>query len=78
MLFNLPHVRALVHEVRESLGARAPRIVGGGGAFRLCPAFCAEIGVAGPAADVAAAVQLCADDGRSASSSAASKRAASI
>ncbi len=67
MLFNLPHVRALVQEVRERLGARAPRIVVGGGAFRLCPGFCDEIGVAGPAADVAAAVQLCAGDGYPAS-----------
>ncbi len=78
MLFNLPRVRALVHEVRESLGARAPRIVVGGGAFRLCPAFCAEIGVANPAADVAAAVQLCAADDRSGSSSASSKDAAPV
>lgn len=77
MLFNLPRVRALVHEVRESLGTRAPHIVVGGAAFRLCPGFCAEIGVAGPAADVAAAVQLCADDGRSVSS-AASKGAARV
>lgn len=42
------------------------------------PAFCAEIGVAGPAADVAETVHLCADDGRSASSSAASKGAAPV
>lgn len=63
MLFNLPQVRALVHEVRESLGARAPRIVVGGGAFRLCPAFCVELGIFGPAPDVAAAVQLCGADG---------------
>jgi hypothetical protein len=60
MLFNLPHVRALIGEVRESLGARAPRIVLGGGAFRLCPEFCAELGVEGPAADVVAAIALCA------------------
>ena len=60
MLFNLPHVRALVLEVREKLGARAPRIVVGGSAFRLCDSFCAELGVEGPAADLRAAVQLCA------------------
>ena len=60
MLFNLPHVRALVLEVREKLGARAPRIVVGGGAFKLCDGFCAELGVEGPAADLRAAVQLCA------------------
>ncbi len=60
MLFNLPHVRTLVEEVRETMGARAPRIVVGGGAFRLCPEFCAQIGVEGPAKDVIAAVKLCA------------------
>ena len=60
MLFNLPHVRELVRDVRETLGALAPRIVVGGGAFRLYPGFCAEIGVDGPAADVVAAVELCA------------------
>jgi methanogenic corrinoid protein MtbC1 len=27
MLFNLPHVRELVRDVRESLGANAPRII---------------------------------------------------
>lgn len=60
MLFNLPHVRALVLEVREKLGDRAPRIVVGGGAFRRCDGFCAELGVEGPAADLRAAVELCA------------------
>ncbi|HEX8679910.1 MAG TPA: cobalamin-dependent protein [Chthoniobacterales bacterium] len=60
MLFNLPQVRALVHEVREKLGAGAPRIVVGGGAFRLCPEFCTEMEVIGPASDVVTAVQLCA------------------
>jgi hypothetical protein len=60
MLFNLPHVRELVRDVRESLGANAPRIIVGGSAFRLCPEFCAEIGVEGPAADLVSAVQLCA------------------
>lgn len=60
MLFNLPHVRALVLEVREKLGPRAPRIVVGGGAFRQCDSFCAELGVEGPAGSLRAAVQLCA------------------
>ena len=60
MLFNLPQVRELVRDVRASLGANAPRIVVGGAAFRLCAGFCAEIGVEGPAPDLAAAVQLCA------------------
>ena len=60
MLFNLPHVRALVLEIRDKLGSRAPRIVVGGGAFKLCGNFCAELNVEGPAADVRAAVQLCA------------------
>jgi hypothetical protein len=60
MLFNLPQVRALVHEVREKLGAGAPRIVVGGSAFRLCPEFCTEMEVIGPAGDVVTAVQLCA------------------
>lgn len=60
MLFNLSHVRALVEEVRSSLGAAAPRIVVGGGAFRACPEFCSELGVDGPATDVCAAVELCA------------------
>ncbi len=61
MLFNLPHVRALVGQVRERLGARAPRIVVGGGAFRDCADFCSELGVEGPAGDVVAAVKLCAN-----------------
>ena len=60
MLFNLPHVRALVLEVREKLGSRAPRIVVGGGAFRLSAHFCAELRLEGPAADLRSAVQLCA------------------
>jgi methanogenic corrinoid protein MtbC1 len=60
MLFNLPQVRALVLEVRDKLGSRAPRIVVGGGAFKLCDSFCAELNVEGPAADVRAAVELCA------------------
>ena len=60
MLPNLPRVRSLVEEVRASLGARAPRIMVGGGAFRSSAAFCDELAVEGPGLDVADALRLCA------------------
>ena len=60
MLFNLPHVRSLVENIRGTPRFGAPRIVVGGGAFRSCASFCGELGVDGPAQDVADALRLCA------------------
>jgi MerR family transcriptional regulator, light-induced transcriptional regulator len=58
MLFNLPKVTALVAAVREKLADRAPRIVLGGGAFRLAPDLYKELGVEGFAPDLREALTL--------------------
>jgi methanogenic corrinoid protein MtbC1 len=44
LVANLPAAADLVREVHARLGARAPRIVLGGAAFRLTPSFALEIG----------------------------------
>jgi MerR family transcriptional regulator, light-induced transcriptional regulator len=58
MLFNVPKVRALMDEVRESLGPDAPRVILGGGAFRSASDLWREIGADGCALDLRQALTL--------------------
>jgi len=46
ILFNVPHVRALIAEVGNRFGAAAPQIVVGGAAFRDLPADISALGSA--------------------------------
>lgn len=57
MLFNIPNVRRLIAQVR-ALPGRNLRIILGGCAFRSAPDLYRELGAAGVALDVRAALQL--------------------
>lgn len=58
MIFNVPKVRQLIDDVRQTFGDRAPNIVLGGSAFRAAPALSAELGAAGFAPDLRSARAL--------------------
>ncbi len=58
MIFNLPKVRQLIDDVRDTFGDRAPHIILGGSAFRAAPALSAELGAAGFATDLRSARAL--------------------
>ncbi|MDY0269560.1 cobalamin B12-binding domain-containing protein [Trichloromonas sp.] len=58
MLFNLPQVIALVERLRAELGTAAPRIILGGGAFRLLPELPAELKVDAVATELRQGVEL--------------------
>lgn len=58
MLFNLPQVIELVERTRTELGAAAPRIILGGGAFRLLPELPAELKVDAVATELRQGVEL--------------------
>jgi MerR family transcriptional regulator, light-induced transcriptional regulator len=57
MLFNVPKVRSLVGELRQT-GDGGPKIVVGGGAFRLAPDLYSEIGADGFAPGLREAITL--------------------
>ena len=57
MLFNLPGVRRLIAEAR-ALPGRNLRVILGGSAFRATPGLYKELGAAGVALDVRAALRL--------------------
>jgi MerR family transcriptional regulator, light-induced transcriptional regulator len=57
MLFNLPSVRRLIADVR-ALPGRKLRVILGGSAFRAAPDLYRELGAAGVALDVRAALRL--------------------
>jgi len=58
---NLPSVVELIRTVRAKLGERAPKIVLGGGAYRLAAKFAAEVGATGAFTDMRQALAvLCA------------------
>jgi methanogenic corrinoid protein MtbC1 len=59
MLFNIPHVRRLIAEARAFSGPNL-RIILGGCAFRATPGLHQELGAAGVALDVRAALRLAA------------------
>ena len=58
MLFNLPQVIQLVERTRAELGSAAPRVILGGGAFRLLPELPAELKVAAVATELRQGVEL--------------------
>jgi methanogenic corrinoid protein MtbC1 len=58
MLFNLPQVVQLVERTRAELGSAAPRVILGGGAFRLLPELPAELKVAAVATELRQGVEL--------------------
>jgi methanogenic corrinoid protein MtbC1 len=58
MLFNVPHVIALIEDVRRKFDSRAPRIILGGSAFRAAPDLYKELGVEGFAPDLKTAIAL--------------------
>lgn len=58
MLFNVPQVVGLVAEVHSRFGAKAPRIVLGGSAFRGQLSLGTELGAVGVVSDLRAAVRL--------------------
>lgn len=58
MLFNLPQVIQLVERTRTELGSAAPRIILGGGAFRLLPELPAELKVDAVATELRQGVEL--------------------
>ncbi len=56
MLFNLPSVAELIETVHRHFGADRPRVIVGGGAFRVAPGLWSEIGADGHAGDLRGAV----------------------
>lgn len=58
MVFNIPQVIQLIADIRARFGDQSPRIVLGGAAFRSMPSLGPELGTAGVATDLHAAVQL--------------------
>lgn len=52
MLFNVPAVVRLIDSVRGRFGEQSPKIIVGGGAFRLAPHLPAELGAVGFAKDL--------------------------
>ena len=58
MLFNLPQVIQLVERTRTELGSAAPRIILGGGAFRLLPELPTELKVDAVATELRQGVEL--------------------
>jgi methanogenic corrinoid protein MtbC1 len=58
MLFSVPAVISLVSQVKERMGARCPKILLGGSAFRASPQLIEEVGVEGWAGDVRTAIAL--------------------
>jgi methanogenic corrinoid protein MtbC1 len=58
LLSNLPQVLHLVKSTKDRWGARAPRILLGGAAFRHAPALAAEVGADAVALDLAEALAV--------------------
>ena len=58
MLFNVPRVRQLITDIRQSFPANSPRVMVGGAAFKAVPTLWQEIGADGYAPDLRAALTL--------------------
>ena len=58
ILLNIPQVLRLVKSIKDRWGARAPRIILGGAAFRHAPVLAAEVGADAVALDLAEALAV--------------------
>jgi MerR family transcriptional regulator, light-induced transcriptional regulator len=58
LLLNIPQVLRLVKSIKDRRGARAPRIILGGAAFRYAPVLASEVGADAVALDLAEALAI--------------------